>query len=248
MRLEKNSQIRETEMYTALDLEMTGLDVKTDRIIEIGAIRVENGAVTGTFSTLVSPGRKLDPRVEELTNITDRMLEKAPAIQEVLERLSSFTEGLPLLGHNIAFDYRFLKQAAADQGMCFERDGIDTLALCRRFMPPDEKKTLGYACSYYGIGPQTAHRALADAFSAHFLYQALLKRHFQEKPEVFMAKPLNYHAKRRQPATKKQKEVLRDLIKYHKINLSAQIDGLTRNEVSRMIDKIVSQCAGAAER
>ena len=88
----------------------------------------------------------------------------------------------------------------------------------------------------------------ADAFSAHFLYQTLLKRHFEEKPEAFMAKPLNYHVKRRQPATKKQKEVLRDLIKYHKINLSAQIDGLTRNEVSRMIDKIVSQCGRAAER
>ncbi len=242
------SQIKETECYAALDLEMTGLDAKNDRIIEIGAIRVEKGIVTGTFSSLVRPGRKLEAQVEELTNITDRMLEGAPEIPEVMERLSSFTEGLPLLGHNIAFDYRFLKQAAVDQGMRFERDGIDTLTLCRLFMPPDEKKNLGSACSYYGVRPQTAHRALSDAFSAHFLYQALLNRHFQEKPEAFMAKPLNYHVKRRQPATKKQKEVLRDLLKYHKINLSAQIDGLTRNEVSRMIDKIVSQCGRAAER
>ena len=240
--------MRERNIYTALDLEMTGLDVKSDRIIEIGAIRVEHGVVTGTFSTLVSPGRELEARVQELTNITDRMLEGAPGIREAMEGLSAFTDGLPILGHNIAFDYRFLKQAAVDQGMCFERDGIDTLALCRRFMPPDEKKNLGSACQYYGIGPQAAHRALADAFSAHFLYQTLLKRHFEEKPEAFMAKPLNYHVKRRQPATKKQKEVLRDLIKYHKINLSAQIDGLTRNEVSRMIDKIVSQCGRAAER
>lgn len=109
--------MRERNMYTALDLEMTGLDVKSDRIIEIGAIRVEHGVVTGTFSTLVRPGRELEARVQELTNITDRMLEGAPGIREAMEGLSAFTEGLPILGHNIAFDYRFLKQAAVDQGL-----------------------------------------------------------------------------------------------------------------------------------
>lgn len=246
--MEKSAQIIKEECYTALDLETTGLDPKYDRIIEIGAVRVENGRVSGQFSTFVNPGRKLENRVVELTGITDAMLETAPKIDNVIRELCSFTQGCPLLGHNIMFDYRFLKRAAVSEGLDFERSGIDTLILCRCFMPPREKKNLASACCYYGVEPQIAHRALADAWSAHFLYQAVKKRHFSDRPEAFLEKILQYRVKREQPATKRQKEVLRDLTKYHKISLTVQIEDLSRNEASRMTDKIIAQYGRIVKR
>lgn len=229
------------DTYVAIDLETTGLDPKHDKIIEIGAALISGGEVTETFSTLVNPRRELDERIEELTGITVDMVADAPDIGEVIGGVVEFCGDLPLLGHNIIFDYSFLKRAAVNQGLPFEKNGIDTLTLCRRFMPEEERKNLGNASLYYGVKQEGAHRAMADALTAHFLYQAVKKIHFSTMPEAFFCKPLVYKVKKEQPATKKQKEVLRDLLKYHRINVSAQIDYLSRNEVSRMTDKIISQ-------
>ena len=227
--------------YVAIDLETTGLDPKRDKIIEIGAALVSGGEVVKTFSTLVNPRRELDERIGELTGITSDMVAGAPDIGEVIGRIVEFCGALPLLGHHIIFDYSFLKRAAVNQGLPFEKNGIDTLTLCRRFMPDEERKNLGNASLYYGIKQEGAHRAMADALTAHLLYQAVKKIHFSAAPQVFSCKPLVYKVKKEQPATKKQKEVLRDLLKYHRINVSVQIDYLSRNEVSRMTDKIILQ-------
>ena len=227
--------------YAAVDIETTGLDPKQDKIIEIGAVRVERGLICGQFSTFVNPRRKLEPRIEELTGITDAMVSGAPDIGEVIGQVMDFCGGLPILGHHVIFDYSFLKRAAVNSGLSFEKNGIDTLALCRRFMPEEEKKNLSSACRYFGVEPQTAHRALSDAVSAHLLYQAMFRHHFSESPDLFLGKTLIYKVKKEQPASKKQKEVLRDLLKYHKINLTVQIDYLSRNEISRITDKIIAQ-------
>lgn len=229
------------DTYVAVDLETTGLDPKQDKIIEIGAVLVSGGKVVKTFSTLVNPRRELDERIEELTGITADMVDDAPDIDEVIGRIVEFCGELPLLGHHVIFDYSFLKRAAANKGLSFEKKGIDTLTLCRRFMPEEERKNLGNASRYYRVKQEGAHRAMADAMTAHLLYQAVKKIHFSTMPEVFSCKPLVYKVKKEQPATKKQKEVLRDLLKYHRINVSVQIDYLSRNEVSRMTDKIISQ-------
>ncbi len=227
--------------YIAIDLETTGLNPKTERIIEIGAVKVENGAVIDRYSTFVSPERKLDERIEKLTGICDADLKDAPVLDEVLPKLLSFCGEMPLLGHHIIFDYSFLKRAAVNRRYEFERDGIDTLKICRYFMPEEEKKNLAAACRYFSVDPGESHRAFSDALAAHLLYQELRKRYFLTMPEVFSAKQLIYKVKREQPASKKQKEVLRELLKYHRIALSAQIDSLSRNEISRITDKIISQ-------
>lgn len=227
--------------YIAIDLETTGLNPKTERIIEIGAVKVENGAVIDRYSTFVSPERKLDERIEKLTGICDADLKDAPILDEIWPKLLSFCGEMPLLGHHIIFDYSFLKRAAINRRYEFERDGIDTLKICRHFMPEEEKKNLAAACRYFGVDPGESHRAFSDALAAHLLYQELRKRYFMTMPEVFSAKQLIYKVKREQPASKKQKEVLRELLKYHRITLSAQIDSLSRNEISRITDKIISQ-------
>ena len=149
-----------------------------------------------------------------------------------------FCGNLPLLGHNILFDYAFLKRAAVNSGLDFEREGIDTLGICRLFMPADVKRNLTCACSFYEVSQSAAHRAQADAEAAHGLYQVMMARHGEEHPEAFAAKPLIYKAKREQPATKRQKEYLHDLLKCHRIDVTVQIDAMSRSEVSRMIDNI----------
>lgn len=108
-------------------------------------------------------------------------------------------------------------------------------------MPEEEKKNLAAACRYFTVDPGESHRALSDALAAHHLYQELKNRYFLEVPEVFAPQPLIYKVKREQSASKKQKEVLRELLKYHRINLSAQIDSLSKNEISRLTDQIIAQ-------
>lgn len=227
------------QSYIAIDIETTGLDVKRDRITEIGAIRVENGAESAQFHTLVNPHRMLEPRIVKLTGITDEMLTGAPDVGEVIGELVAFCGDLPLLGHHILFDYRFLKQAAINQRLTFEKNGIDTLTICRRMMPKEEKKNLENACAYFGVPREQAHRALGDARDAHRLFLRLCAAAKPEDEEAFLPRPLTCRVKREQPATKRQKEGLRYLLKYHKIELPVQIDDLSRSEVSRYVDRII---------
>ena len=227
--------------YIAIDLETTGLNPKTERIIEIGAARVEDGTVVQTYSTFVNPERELDARIRELTGICDDDLKDAPVLDTVLPELLEFCGELPLLGHHVIFDFSFLKRAAVNRKYTFEHAGLDTLKICRHFMPEEEKKNLAAACRYFSVDPGESHRALSDALAAHHLYQELKNRYFLEVPEVFAPQPLIYKVKREQSASKKQKEVLRELLKYQRINLSAQIDSLSKNEISRLTDQIIAQ-------
>lgn len=230
-----------TKSYLAVDLETTGLDPKTDKIIEIGAVRVFDGKVSGVYETFVNPYRKLEERVISLTGISDSQLENAPGIQDVIGPFLEFAEGLPLLGHHVIFDYSFLKRAAVNRGCGFERQGIDTLKLARKFMPPDEKKNLKAACEFFGIKTYLSHRALADSRASHGLYQKLGELYGKDVPEVFAPQSLIFKVKKEQPASKRQKEHLQDLLKYHKIVLSVQTEHLSRNEISRITDKIIAQ-------
>lgn len=234
--------------YAAIDLETTGLNPKEDKIIEIGGILVRDGVVVKEKTTLVNPRKALSEHVRELTGIEDAILKQAPGIEEIIEEYLSFCEDLPLLGHNIMFDYRFLKKAAVNQGLLFEKEGIDTLTLSRKFMPADLPKNLGSACSYFHVKTTSAHRALADAYGAHNLYQSMVKLYGKEASREFLPKKLIYKVKKEQPASKRQKEVLHELIKYHKIETTVQIEYLSRNEVSRMTDKIISQYGRIVKR
>lgn len=261
------------QSYVAVDLETTGLEAKRDKIIEIGAIHVVNGREIAAFHSMVNPHRRLKEQITELTGITDDMVENAPDIGDIIEEFAEFCGQAPLLGHRIMFDYSFLKRAAVNHGIPFEKNGIDTLKLCRHFLPEDQPKNLSAACEFFGIRRKKAHRALEDARDAHYLYQRLaewlltkdcplfleigtgsgkikeedledvseLRLGNKEVKEVFMAKPMIYKVKKEQPATKKQKEDLRYLLKYHKIDVPVEIDHLSRNEVSRLQDQIIFQ-------
>ncbi len=224
--------------YVSLDLETTGLNTKNDKIIEVGAVRVRQGKVTDTFQRFVNPGRGLSETVCTLTGITEQMLESAPEIGGVLPELLKFIGGDILLGHRILFDYSFLKRAAVNQKMTFEKEGIDTLKLARKFLPDLESRKLEDLCGYYKI-EHKAHRALGDAQAASDLFLKLSELFYNEKD--FKPQKLIYQAKRETPITKPQKERLYKLLDQHKINIDYDVDKLTRNEASRITDKILAK-------
>lgn len=229
------------DSYVCIDLETTGLNPKTDRIIEIGMVKVIQGKITDTFQSFVNPGRQLEQRIVELTGITDRELADAPAIGKLLPRVQDFLGELPLLGHSVLFDYSFLKKAMTDEKYTFEKNGVDTLKIARRYLDKLEHRSLDFLCGYYGIA-HTSHRALEDACATVALYEKLTADFGKEKDDLFEPKPLVFHVKRDTPATKPQKERLYRLLEKHRIDLGIDVESLTRSEASRFTDKILSGC------
>ncbi len=238
-----------TDTYISIDLETTGLNPRLDRIIEVGALKIEAGSVTDTFSAFVNPGRRLEERITELTGIRDEDLSDAPYIEELLPGLLSFLGDLPLLGHSVLFDFSFLKKAAVDKRLPFEKNAVDTLKIARKYLAELEHRNLDYLCGYYGIAHR-AHRALEDAGATHILYGKLAEDFYaRECDEVaqgrtgqnlFAAAPLRFQVKKDTPVTKAQKEQLYRLLEQHKIVLNADVERLTRSEASRFIDRIRS--------
>ncbi len=238
-----------TDSFVCIDLETTGLDPKRDKIIEIGAVKVRHGEIEDTFESFTAPGRSLDERIVELTGIEDAQLENAPRIEEILPGLLTFIGEDILLGHSVLFDYSFIKRAAVNQKFKFEKYGIDTLKIARKYLPDLESRSLAFLCGHFGI-EHNAHRALTDAKATVGLYRKLLEL-FYEKEELdnadnpdkslFCPKPLIYHVKRETPITIPQKEQLYKLIDKHKLIIDYNVEQLTRGEASRRIARILAE-------
>ena len=226
--------------YVSLDLETTGLNPKLDKIIEIGAVKVINGEVVDNFSEFLHPGRKLEEKTIELTGITEEDLCNAPEAAEVIPRLLDFCEDLPLVGHRILFDYSFVKHAAVNLGLSFEKEGVDTLKISRACHPELESKKLSAMCEHYGI-PLQAHRAYNDAQATAKLFECLKKNFSEKYPESFEPVKLVYQIKRESPIRPLQITKLKKLIELHKIECPYEIEKMTRNEASRYIDKILAK-------
>lgn len=227
------------DSFISVDIETTGLSPVKDKIIEIGALKVVEGKVIEEFDILIDPRVELPERIVELTGISQDMLTGRPTIEEVLPKFLEFAKDLPLLGHNIVFDYSFLKTAAAKQKLVFERKGIDTLQIARTLLSDLESKSLEALCQYYGIVNKKHHRAFEDAKATMMLYEKL-SSHENATSELLKSKPLVYRVKKVEPATLRQKKLLKDLIKYHKIEIKQSIDTMTKSEASRLMDQIFS--------
>lgn len=226
------------ESYVVVDLETTGLNPKEDKIIEIGAIKIEGGQQADTFRTLVNPGRILSERVQNITHLTDKDLEEAPYIEEVIPKYLEFAGEYPLVGHRILFDFSFLKRAAVNCGFSYERDGVDTLRIARICLPELESRSLPNLCRHFGIAHQ-AHRAFGDAKATLELFQILTERFYEENDKLFQPRELKYQVKKEQPATKSQKKHILKLLKYHSLTSEYDLDRITRREASRYADSII---------
>lgn len=227
--------------YIVVDLETTGLAPKTDRILEVGAWKVENGGFVQKFHRMVDSGMKIPERITQLTGITDSMVQGQPMIDTVIREFIEFAGELPLLGHNLMFDYAFLKHAAVNQKITFERMGMDTLKISRKVLAELPSRKLGELCSYYHIPQQRAHRADEDAYVTAILYEKMKEQFKENEPELFVPVQLQYKAKKQAAITNAQKGYLNDLLKYHKIKCDMQMESLTKSEASRLIDGIILQ-------
>ena len=225
--------------YVALDLETTGLRPKYDRILEIGAVRVVDGVETETYETFVDSGIPIPDPITELTGITREMVAGSPGIRDAVDGFLAFAGDAVLVGHNLLFDYSFMKRNIINMGGDFERKGLDTLAIARVCLPKEQGRALDKLAVYFGIEQKRHHRALDDAMTAARIYEKLKERYGEERPTLFEAVPLLFKVKKEGPLTNSQKVYLRDLIKYHRIDSDVKLEELTRSEASRMIDAIL---------
>ena len=155
----------------ALDLETTGLDPKTDTIIEIGAIRFNNRRIEEEFSTLINPRREIPKFITRLTGISNSMVQNSPTIDEVLPELENFVEDLPILGHNVKFDLSFLRE----QGLFRYNDSLDTYDMASVLLPSAGRYNLGALGQFLGIPFPATHRALDDAKVTQGIYLRMME-------------------------------------------------------------------------
>ena len=149
--------------FVVLDVEPTGLNTRTDEIIEIGAVRIENGVEVAEFSELINPGRPVPERVVEITGITSAMLRDKRTLKEVMPEFAEFCKGAVLVAHNADFDMAFFRRAFRQAGLPFDFATLDTLALVRSQFPQLKSHKLGSMCKQLGISLVNAHRAVHDA-------------------------------------------------------------------------------------
>jgi DNA polymerase-3 subunit epsilon len=160
--------------YVVFDVETTGSAAgKGGAITEFGALKLVGGEVVDQYSTLVNPGRPIDPFVVRLTGITDRMVADAPSISEVMPRFEEFVEGCVLVGHNVQFDCSFV--TAARGGVKLPNEVLDTLKLARRLVPGLRRYRLSALVNHFGVRQAPNHRALADAAATAEVFKRLLK-------------------------------------------------------------------------
>lgn len=163
--------------FIAFDLETTGTVPGVDQIVEIGAVRFENGEVTSVFSTLVDPRRPIPPGASAVNGITDDMVAGKPLIEDLLGAFAEFCEDLPMVAHNAPFDSQFLiadikkHESLAPRGVI-----LDTLPISRKVFPGLANYKLGTLVQHLKIPSTGFHRAEEDATYCGQLFSELVKR------------------------------------------------------------------------
>lgn len=225
--------------YIAFDLETTGLNPAKNEIIEIGALKVREGRVTERFIEFIRPSAPLSPAITSLTGITDAMVADARPRCSVIADFLDFCEDDILIGHNVIFDYSFMKCSAAAEDLPFEKNGIDTLKIAQKVHRDLPSKSLGSLCEHYHIENKSAHRAYHDALATAKLYQTLAHYFEEQDPGLFKPVQLTYKVKKEQPATPKQTALLRRLLRNTHTNITWDPETITKSEASRLIDQLL---------
>lgn len=235
------------ENYVVIDLEMTGLNAKTDAILEVGAVRVREGKVQDTYACLLRTEHRLPQRVTELTGITEAMAAKGNDPEKSLAEFFTFIGEDVLVGQNVIFDYSFLKQWAVNHKFSFERRAADTLKLARKFLPQEQKKDLESLCVYFGIERRNAHRALDDALETWQIFERLKLKFGAENEDAFLPRELVYKAKRQTPATARQIEYLCQYARHFGLEVPEDFEEMTRSAASKLTDQWIA-CYGKLPR
>jgi len=214
----KNQDIDTT--YCVLDLETTGLSFRTEKITEVGIMKIKNGEVIDSFETFVNPEKPIPYEVVEVTKITDDMVKDAPTIKEVFPKIIEFIGDAVLVAHNADFDIGFLKHNASILGYKFDYTYIDTLRLAKDLFPEYKKYKLGIIAENLGIKVEVAHRALDDVNTTVQVFNVMMKM-LKEKGAKTVADIDKVSADENY-----EKEAYKKLPAYHAIILAKNYVGL----------------------
>ena len=240
--------------YVVLDLETTGLNCSYNRIIEFGAVRVENGIVTEEIDILINPECPLPKKIVEITSITDKMLENQPTIKEALPRILSFIGDAILVTHNADFDFSFLQHALRRNGFEeLKNPVIDTLSLSRYLFPESKNHRLGSLCRNMDVvyDEDEAHRANYDARVLNDVWQPMLvlltkANHHLTHAELGKLESSTTLLKHIRPthliALAKNQEGLKALYKlvsYSHIDYLAEVPKIPRREIEKLRDNLI---------
>ncbi len=167
------------DTYVVFDIETTGFSPVTNRIIEIGAVKVENGQITDRFSTFVNPQVPIPFEIEKLTGINDVMVMDAQTIEDVLPKFLDFVGDAILVAHNAGFDVGFIRENAKRLGLTADMTYVDTVAMARTLLTGHSRFTLDAVAKALGVSLENHHRAVDDAeCTAHIFVKfiAMLKK------------------------------------------------------------------------
>lgn len=157
----KNQSLDDT--YIVFDIETTGFGPEKDKIIEIGAVKVQNGQIVDRFSSFVNPKTPIPFEIEKLTGISDDMVLDAPTIDLVLPKFFKFCDNGVLVAHNASFDASFISKNAKELGLAFDYSVLDTVGLARLLLPELGRFRLNNIAKHLNISLENHHRAVDDA-------------------------------------------------------------------------------------
>lgn len=206
--------------YCVLDLETTGFSAVTEKITEVGIMKVKNGEVIDEFSCFVNPEKHIPERVTQVTNISDEMVKDAETIDKVFPKILEFLGDSVIVAHNANFDVGFLKQNAKALGYNFDYTYVDTLSLAKDLFPHYKKYKLGKIAENLGIKVEVAHRALDDVDTTVKVFKVMLA--MLKERGAKLVEDIDYCAADEQA----KKEEYKKLKTYHAIILAKNYVGL----------------------
>ncbi len=198
--------------YVVFDLETTGFSPKSNKIIEIGAVKVVNGTITDRFSTFVNPQVPIPFRIEELTSIRDDMVHDAPTIETVLPQFLEFCEGCVMTAHNADFDISFIRENCSRLGIAYDPTVVDTVAVARVLLTNLNRFKLDTVAKALGIPLDHHHRAVDDAACTAEIFVKFIQ--MLKEREIFSLDALNHLGN-------SSDDRIRKLPTYHAIILAA---------------------------
>ena len=212
--------------YVVFDLETTGFSSIKDKIIEIGAVKVENGVITDKFSTFVNPKVPIPFEITNLTGITDDMVMEAPDIETILPQFLEFVGDAVLVAHNASFDVSFIEQNCRYQDITPDFTSVDTVAMARILLPTLSKFKLNVVANALHISLENHHRAVDDAGATAEIFVKFV--------EMLRARNIKTLTKLNQFGAQ-NKDAIRKLPSYHVIILA-------KNQTGRVnLYKLVSE-------